>query len=76
MYIYITIYIYIDGYIHPERGVLSVRTCMLFALPGRPRHKKLIWLAWYGRGYCSKEDLAKWLFNGSFSALTAWQILL
>ena len=28
------------------------------------RHNRIIWLAWYQRGYSREEDLAKWLFGG------------
>lgn len=29
-----------------------------------PRHGKLIWIAWMTRGYCTKDDVAKWRFAG------------
>ena len=28
------------------------------------RHSRIIWLSWLQRGYCTQQDLARWLYDG------------
>ena len=42
--------------------ILLVAVCVTTS---RLRHGMYIWYSWLVRGYCSKESLAKWLFDGA-----------
>lgn len=42
--------------------ILLVAVCVTTS---RLRHGMYIWFSWLTRGYCSKDSLAKWLFEGA-----------
>ena len=80
--IYTTIYIYTYAhthtyiYIYTYFGTYGWGVCCFYSLAMVAtsfrafRHNKLIWLAWYQRGYCSKEDIAQWHFDGNLPFAT------
>jgi len=80
IYVYTTIciyiYIYTHTYIYTYFGTYGWGVCGFYSLAMVAtsfrafRHNKLIWLSWYQRGYCSKEDIAQWHFGGNLPFAT------